>query len=369
MKISIAMCTYNGAAYVAEQLESLARQTRLPDELVVCDDNSSDETLEIVEDFARRAAFPIRVYRNPRNLRVIKNFERAISLCQGDIIALCDQDDVWLPEKLAHFEREFAASSEVGLVFCDLEAVDEDLRPLGFRAWQSGWVEFEENERRLFDEGKALNVLLTRNVITGAAMAFRANLRPLLLPLPNIGNEVLHDYWIGLMTASVARIKPINDTLVKYRIHTAQQASLLLPNEYRSSRHARANKRRRYRPLAWCLKLVAERLSEHANDNEEFLEAWERLQKSLQHTEVRSRMRDYRFAMRFSKALQALFTRRYHQLARPNASPWFDFIEDIVPYEILRQQQARLEKSCDDLSPMASSRLRTENQSSDNYIH
>lgn len=363
------MCTYNGASYVAEQLESLARQTRLPDELVICDDNSSDETLKIVEDFAHRAAFPIRIYRNPQNLRVIKNFEQAITLCQGDIIALCDQDDVWLPEKLARFEQEFEASPEIGLVFCDLDAVDEDLRPLGFRAWQSGWVEFEENEQRLFDKGKALNVLLTRNVITGAAMAFRANLRPLLLPLPNIGNEVLHDYWIGLMVATVARIKPINDTLVKYRIHTSQQASLLLPNEYRSSRYARANKRRRYRPLAWCLKLVAERLSQHAHDTDNYRQAWERLQESLRHTEVRSQMREYRFAVRLSKALRELFARRYHELVRPNASAWFDFIEDIVPYKIILQQQARLEKSYEDLSPMASSQLQTRNHSSDSNIH
>src|SRR5882762_9087557 len=100
MKISIAMCTYNGARYLREQLDSIAAQTRPPSELIVCDDNSLDETREIVAGFAASAPFPVRLGVNEQNLGSIRNFERAIKLCEGDLIALSDQDDVWLPEKL-----------------------------------------------------------------------------------------------------------------------------------------------------------------------------------------------------------------------------------------------------------------------------
>src|ERR687885_1327551 len=101
MKVSVAMCTYNGAAFLREQLQSLAAQARTPDELVVCDDASADATVRVVREFAAAAPFPVRLTVNERNLGSTKNFERAISLCAGDLVALSDQDDLWLPAKLA----------------------------------------------------------------------------------------------------------------------------------------------------------------------------------------------------------------------------------------------------------------------------
>src|SRR5215470_8302349 len=107
--ISVAMCTYNGARFLAEQLGSLAAQSRLPDELVVCDDGSTDESAEIVKDFARHAPFPVRLEVNEENLGATKNFEKAIGLCRGEVIALSDQDDVWYPKKLELHESVFVA--------------------------------------------------------------------------------------------------------------------------------------------------------------------------------------------------------------------------------------------------------------------
>src|SRR5882724_11959920 len=94
-RISVAMCTYNGAGFLSEQLESIAAQTRLPDELVICDDRSTDESVEIVRNFARHTPFSVRLEMNEENLGSTKNFEKSIGLCQGEIIALADQDDVW----------------------------------------------------------------------------------------------------------------------------------------------------------------------------------------------------------------------------------------------------------------------------------
>ena len=100
MRISIALCTYNGDPYLSELLESLAGQDFRPCELVVCDDGSTDSTLSILNEFEHVAPFPIRIFNNTENLGVIKNFEKALSLCTGDYIAPCDQDDIWQPEKL-----------------------------------------------------------------------------------------------------------------------------------------------------------------------------------------------------------------------------------------------------------------------------
>src|SRR5215208_90703 len=116
LKFYVAMCTYNGAQFVAEQLDSIAAQTRRPDELVVCDDGSDDATPEIIREFAHRASFPLRFYVNETNLGSTRNFERAISLCEGDFIALADQDDVWLPEKLERLERALA-DENIALAF------------------------------------------------------------------------------------------------------------------------------------------------------------------------------------------------------------------------------------------------------------
>jgi len=100
-KISIAMAVYNGDRFIGEQLESFVRQTRLPDELVVSDNASTDRTVEIVRDFARRAPFKVRLVINDRNLGAAKNFERAITECTGDVIFLSDCDDVWYLNKVS----------------------------------------------------------------------------------------------------------------------------------------------------------------------------------------------------------------------------------------------------------------------------
>jgi glycosyltransferase involved in cell wall biosynthesis len=220
MKISVAMCTYNGVPYLGEQLRSIAAQTRLPDELVVCDDQSADATREIVADFALSAPFPVHLHVNDHNLGSTKNFARAIALCKGDIIALSDQDDVWLPEKLRRIADCLLEKPEVGLVFTDAEVVDEKLQPLGYRLWQS--VGFGNAHRRLVRNGRVLDVLLPGWTVTGATMAFRASFKELIDEIPT-GLALIHDGWIALMIASVAEVFFIEEPLIKYRQHPCQQ--------------------------------------------------------------------------------------------------------------------------------------------------
>src|SRR5262245_36412717 len=121
---SVALCTHNGAAYIADQLASLAAQSRRPDELVVRDDASEDDTPAIVQAFAARAPFPVRFERHASRLGSTRNFDGAIAACTGDLIALCDQDDVWRADKLSAIERRFGGQPGVGMVFSDADLVD-----------------------------------------------------------------------------------------------------------------------------------------------------------------------------------------------------------------------------------------------------
>lgn len=212
------MCTYNGEQYLREQLDSIATQTRLPDELIVCDDRSNDDTTEIIKAFATKAPFRVHLVINEKNLGVTKNFEKAIKLCQGDIIALSDQDDVWHPEKLMRIEAVFSNLPRTGVVFTDAEVVDEYLRPLGYRLWHA--VGFSRAEQRQLIKGRAFRVLVKHNVVTGATMAFRSEFKGLILPIPE---SWVHDAWIALIIAAFADLTPINEPLIKYRQHSNNQ--------------------------------------------------------------------------------------------------------------------------------------------------
>ncbi len=341
MKLSVAMCTYNGARYLPEQLASIAAQRRPPDELVVCDDYSSDTTRELLKQFKAQAAFPVRLYFNEQKLRVLRNFAKAISLCEGDIIALCDQDDVWLPEKLSRMAAEFAQAPEVGLVFSDLEVVDKELQPLGFNAWQSHWVDFGLKEQRRFKQGKALDVLLTRNVITGAGAVFRREFIDLVLPFPEVsGMPLLHDYWLGLMISTVAPIVPISTPLVKYRIHGDQQMSLSQPRAQRTAQQEARGKRDGYQVSLKILECVAGRLAERATQESSYWDLSRDLQQRLEHARVRARLSQHRFHQRLRLALRERAVRRYHRYPRVDASAWQEFFEDVLPYSVVELMES-----------------------------
>jgi glycosyltransferase involved in cell wall biosynthesis len=130
--VSIAMATFNGAAYLHGQLQSLARQTLLPSELVVSDDGSTDETMEILNAFAEKAPFPVRIQINETRLGYGENFVRAASLCEKGLIAFCDQDDVWRENKLERCAAELICPGVVAVAH-RTEEVDVKLRPYGAR--------------------------------------------------------------------------------------------------------------------------------------------------------------------------------------------------------------------------------------------
>jgi len=235
--ISIAMAVYNGARFLPEMLESLRRQTLLPDELVVCDNCSTDNSRALVEEFARRAPFAVKLYVNGHNLGPDANFERAFGLCTKEIIFPADCDDVWLPHKLAAMAACFAESDEVGLVMCDREMVNEHLQPLG-RTWCSEVGCGPETHRRIA-RGRLDALLRTR--LGGNVMAFRNRFLPLILPIEEPW-YVGYDHWVGMLVGSVAHVEFVPQPLVLFRLHpnqSSQKMFLLDPSEHLRLRSTR----------------------------------------------------------------------------------------------------------------------------------
>jgi len=216
--ISVALCTYNGARFLESQLASYPQQTRVPDELVVCDDLSTDDTLAILERFRARAPFPVHIVRNDERLGSTKNFEKAIGLCTGDLIATSDQDDVWLPDKLALCEAAIDAQPACGLVFTNADVVDDELRSLGHHLWEA--IHFGAWDRRRVRRGRGFDVLLRQWLVTGATMMFRAEHRPHILPIPE---SWVHDGWIAFIIGALAPVTCVNRSTMQYRQHAAQQ--------------------------------------------------------------------------------------------------------------------------------------------------
>ncbi len=228
------MCTFNGARFVADQLRSIAGQTRRVDEVVVCDDGSTDGTTDAVDRFAADHALPVRLVRNGRRLGVTKNFEQAIGLCTGDVVLLSDQDDVWHPEKVATLSDRLAAGP--ALAFSNAEVVDAGLSPAGYRLWDSVWFDADEQDR--VRRGDAVPVLLRHAVAAGSTLAFRAEYNALLLPIPDLPHS--HDIWVTLLLACVGRIDPVDRDLIRYRLHSANTVGLRrhgLLGQVRMARH------------------------------------------------------------------------------------------------------------------------------------
>lgn len=202
MKISIAMATYNGAKYLHEQLDSFLHQTRQPDELVVCDDCSTDETLEILEEFRRQAPFSVHICRNKVNLGHIRNFEKALSLCVGDMIFLSDQDDVWDPKKLSVVCDCFNENPSLDVVTNDAHYTDEKLNRSGVTVLQ-----------KILSEG-----LGPAGHINGACTAITKRFCDFILPFPDDGCPY-HDVYIHRWAFLIGNKHVIDVPLQVWRIH------------------------------------------------------------------------------------------------------------------------------------------------------
>ncbi len=215
--VSIAMTTFNGEAYLEEQLESFAAQNRLPDELVVCDDGSADGTIAILERFRARAPFAVHVHRNERNLGLSANFEKALSLCAGDIIFLSDQDDVWLPHKLGRVLEVFDSEPEAMLVINDQVVCDADLSNHGVT---------------ILDNLASLG-LHRDYFVPGCSTAMRSEWRRYALPIPP---GLVYDHWINKLGEHLGLRIILREPLQYYRRHGSNNSADSTSSSTRASK-------------------------------------------------------------------------------------------------------------------------------------
>lgn len=223
-RVSIAMATWQGARFIDEQLESIAAQTRPPDQLVVSDDGSTDDTCARVDAFAREADFEVQLVRNTERGLTTVNFERAVARCHGDLVFFADQDDVWRPHKLERMVDVFERHPATGGLFCNGSVVDDDREPLGYDLWQSQG--FHRGEQAMVRRGQAAMVFLRHVVAAGNTFAFRGRFLPLVLPFPRLRS--VHDAWVAFMVAAVSDFEILDEDLVEYRLHADNQFGLAL---------------------------------------------------------------------------------------------------------------------------------------------
>jgi glycosyltransferase involved in cell wall biosynthesis len=219
MKLSVAMCTYNGGRFLKEQLDSILNQTLKVDEIIVCDDISTDNTLTILEEYSNKNPNLFKIYKNEKNLRSVKNFEKAISLCRGDIIFLSDQDDIWVENKIEDYVKYFNNHQNINVLASNGYCIDQYSNVYEkYAFWDA--PQFLKDLNINFDYFKIITHI--SNIATGASMAFRKSIVPDILPFP-LMNNFHHDEWIAIISSSINSFDLLNKKYFYYRIHDNQQ--------------------------------------------------------------------------------------------------------------------------------------------------
>jgi hypothetical protein len=234
------------------------------------------------------------------------------------VIALCDQDDVWHPEKLGTIAKEFDRVPGLGLVFSDADVCDESGRPLGYRLWQS--VEFGGRLRRRLERTSAFDVILRQNIVTGATMAFAASMRELVLP---IDSRWMHDGWIALLVAAVAPVSAIGKPLVQYRQHPAQSIGAARRSLYQQYLNAKKLDARWFSLQSTLYEAALARLSSPGRFCVPARNL-ELLRKKISHWRRRSAIRDGKIA-RFLPSATEFLTLRYRRFSLG----WKSFAQDL----------------------------------------
>lgn len=206
------MATYNGEKYLREQLDSFGNQTLLPDEVIITDDCSTDNTLRIINECTKQASFKIKVYQNEHNLGYTQNFNKALSLCSGEIVFLSDQDDVWFDNKVEYMVNLVKQYPAKSVFMCDAELTDEVLSPVG--------ITKQMQIKRL--RGK-LN-----GFVTGCCIVVKKDFLDKVLPIPQDFKG--HDNWIVSLSDALNQRYVDGKVLQYYRRHGQNESMSLSSN-------------------------------------------------------------------------------------------------------------------------------------------
>ena len=224
VRISIALATYNGARYLPEQLQSYLDQERLPDELVVSDDGSGDETCNLVDSFAKTAPFDVRIVRQDEQLGYVANFDCALSMATGDLVFLSDQDDLWLPGKISEVSAIMERNPELLLVLNDAEITSSELSST--QLTKLGQLRSSGSPDSAF--------------VMGCCCAIRRELLEFCLPIP--GDARGHDNWLVDFSNGLGATRILEKVLQLYRRHESNESLVIANSTHRVNRLDRIKK-------------------------------------------------------------------------------------------------------------------------------
>ncbi len=205
------MATYNGERYLSYQMDSILNQTIIDFEVIICDDNSSDSTWDILQKYRAKDS-RVKIYKNPENIGFKKNFEKAMSFCKGDYVALCDQDDVWMPD---HLEKLYSIIGNRMLACGNADLIDGEGKEIGITLAQM------ESLDRFPSQGldQAYTIVYFRSAFQGASMLVRREFLEKALPIPQ--GACYHDSWMSLLSCFNGGIAYTFDSINKYRMHNS----------------------------------------------------------------------------------------------------------------------------------------------------
>jgi len=209
-RVAVCMATYNGAEFLAPQIDSILQQLEVGDELLVVDDCSTDETWQILQHATEVSPCRVELLRNAVNMGHVRTFERAVDASLNDVIVLVDQDDVWIPGYIERIRTIFTRDSSIGLIVSRPVFCDETLTP----------IQAKNDRYRHPRRGGPLGVgdfLLNRAMPLGCTMSFRREELRYLLPFPS--KLLAHDHWIFALATLRNRMKPLGEPAVLYRRH------------------------------------------------------------------------------------------------------------------------------------------------------
>ncbi|MBN1427558.1 MAG: glycosyltransferase family 2 protein [Anaerolineae bacterium] len=313
-KVSIALCTCNGTPYIQAQLESILNQTRPPDEIVICDDASTDNTVDIIKATIGKQSCAVTLIRNEKKLGVRKNFSQAIERATGDIIFLSDQDDIWLPDRVAIMLRPFLADSSVGLVYSNAAIVDIHLQPTG-----RSFLDFVSLSK--IDSPKSSDVVRFNGGIPGCLLAIKATLKPFVLP---ISSKWFYDYYIAFIAHALNKVIKIDQSLMYYRRHDKNVSSndvfegnLLL--EFSAAKNASlldfySSDRLQWEYMLQHLREVANMQTLHKST--QLVDYLIECEHRVKFARERETFRKKSFLFRFGPALKCLLSGKYHRYLR-----------------------------------------------------
>lgn len=239
--ISVALCTYNGEEFLKEQLDSLLAQSYKNIEIVAVDDCSSDHTVSILKSYAKDPR--IRIIENQQNLGYNKNFAKALSLCSGEFIAICDQDDIWHHDKLS---LQLAGIKNHDLIYHDSEFINRNGESLNLKI----------SDKFNFYRGSNPLVFIYLNCVSGHSILMKKSLLKDALPFP----EGFHyDQWLAFLAASKSSVHFIDQCLVRYRQHERNSTDILAQKTNRSDRSVNRKIQELTNESDW-LKICAARL-------------------------------------------------------------------------------------------------------------